>query len=64
MIFTGQGSQVPGMGRDLNEVYPVFRNAMDEIMVHFTELETPLIDVMHAAPGSDAAALLQRTDFA
>lgn len=33
-------------------------------MAHFTELETPLIDVMHAAPGSEAAALLQRTDFA
>jgi len=64
MLFTGQGSQVAGMGKDLYEVYPVFRDTLDEITSHFTELETPLIHVMQAASGGNTAALLQRTDFA
>ena len=30
-IFDGQGAQVPGMGKDLYETYPLFRSAFDEI---------------------------------
>ncbi|KAL2155255.1 hypothetical protein VTH82DRAFT_3931 [Thermothelomyces myriococcoides] len=52
-----------GMGKDLYEVYPAFRNALDSIASHFTEPGRPLIPVMHAAPGGDDATLLQRTDF-
>ena len=64
MLFTGQGSQMPGMGKDLCDAYPVFRAALDDIAGHFNELHPPLLKVMHAAPGSDDAALLQRTEFA
>ena len=63
LLFTGQGSQLPGMGKDVAEVYPVFREALEEIAAQFTELEKPLLDVMWADPDSDDAALLHRTDF-
>ncbi|KAK3360613.1 polyketide synthase [Lasiosphaeria hispida] len=66
MLFTGQGSQWPGMGKDLCEVYPIFREAMYEIAAEFNTglLELPLLGVMWADPGSTAAASLHRTDYA
>ncbi|KAH6838530.1 hypothetical protein B0I37DRAFT_439604 [Chaetomium sp. MPI-CAGE-AT-0009] len=66
MLFTGQGSQWPGMGKDLSEVHPVFGEAVREIAAEFdgAGLELPLLDVMWANPESTEAALLNRTDFA
>ncbi|KAK4182661.1 hypothetical protein QBC35DRAFT_444796 [Podospora australis] len=65
MLFSGQGSQWPGMGMELAKIYPVFGDMLHRIVdVFCTQLDLPLLDVMWATPGTTEATLLSRTDYA
>ena len=64
-LFTGQGSQYPGMARELFETEPVFAETMARCAAVVADvLERPLLDVIFETDGPDNQDTLRQTSYA